>query len=157
MLSEFLENPMAGYYIGFIIVVLIYFLFTSGTTAHEDYLHGFWLADDDEFCEIVGINSMLLFVGETDSSWTHWMSHQRECHLVIMDNECNQGLTLNYTAGWKISGCGDYTITANVCFEEEQIWPDYVTISINMADGIMRIIGTDDVCYAKLYKQHNLV
>jgi hypothetical protein len=49
---------------------------------------------------------------------------------------------------------GEYKFTADISFDEEDIWPQTVKISLDMRDGVLRVFS-DDVMYARLNKQHD--
>lgn len=146
---------MISYYyaiIIFIIIIALYNTFTWNVSAYEDYLYGFWVANNDEFCAASEIESMLFFVGESSDNW---FTRERTCYLIIMNNFCNQGLTLTYKTGWAGIGIGKYQVIANVEFDEEQLWDNPVSIYVDMKSGEMKIHGPDDTLYAKLSKQHD--
>lgn len=132
--------------------IIIYNLFVWNTSAYEDYLYGFWVAEGDEFCEQSEIDSMLLFIGEPENGY---FSKSRTCYLIIMTDMCNQGLTITYRSGWAGIGVGRYRINATAKFDEEQIWDDDITITVDMRDGTLKIKNNDGTVYAVLNKQHD--
>lgn len=134
-----------------IIIILLYVFSTWNTSANENYLYGFWVADGDDFCEESEIDSMLVFIGEPEPGW---FSTTRTCYIIIMNDLCAQGFTLNYSTGWAGIGVGKYRINAKVKFDDEDIWPDKVHIDVDMRDGTMKI-HSDGVIYARLNKQHD--
>ncbi|QYB17455.1 hypothetical protein PV-S19_0091 [Pacmanvirus S19] len=147
---------MESYLIAIIIVVIIFILYnivTWNVNSYEDYIYGFWVAEDDEFCEDSEIDSMLLFIGKHEDSWC---SRQRTCYLIIMNNICAQGLKIDYKTGWSGIGIGKYKIKCGVEFDDEQIWDENVEIIVDMLSGTMKIIGYDGTLYAKLNKQHDV-
>jgi hypothetical protein len=133
-----------------VVIVLLMFIASQSRVADEDYLYGFWVADDDEFCAESEIDSMMLFIGEPDKGW---FSNDRQCYIVIMNDLCSQSMTINYSPPWPgIGGC-EYTISANVKFDEEDIWPESVKMTVNMQSGTLKVYSGDTI-YAKLTKQH---
>jgi len=132
----------------FIILILSYCLCTWNTKTNEDYLYGCWLADDDEFCDESDIKSMMLFIGKRDDG-------ERLCHLVVMDDICNQGFTIRYTPGWSSINLGKYRIKAKARFDEFPIWPEDLIIDIDIRQGTM-VIHSDEIVYARLNKQHEI-
>ncbi len=130
------------------VIILIYCVLTWNTTSYEDYLHGMWLAEDDDFCEDTEIESMMLFIGQADSG-------VRNCHLVIMNDMCNQGFTMKHKPGWAGPGLPKYTINAEINMDDVQIWPETVTIDVDILRGVMKI-HSDGTLYAKLHKQHEI-
>lgn len=134
-----------------LVIILIYKFATWNVGTYEDYLYGFWVAEDDEFCEQSEIQSMLLFVGENDMSWG---KNTRQCYLIIMDDLCNQGLTLTYRSGWAKAGIGKYKIKAGAVFDTEQIWPDEVVITVDMRSGVLTV-RDGDTLLAQVTKQHD--
>ena len=137
----------------FIIIVILYFTATWNVNTYEDYLYGFWIAEDDEFCEDSEIDSMLLFIGKPEDNW---FSRERTCYLVIMNNICAQGFKMKHRTGWGGIGISDYKINAEIAFDDEQIWDDNVKITVDMRTGTMKIVGADGTLYAKLNKQHDV-
>ncbi len=140
------------WYLVAIVVVIILILVSAkwNTATFEDYLYGFWLAEDDEFCAESDIKGMLLFIGEP----TGWFSTTRVCYLVIMDGLCNQSFTMNYWSGWAGIGIGKYTISSALTFDNESVWPERVNMSIDMSSGLLKVYAGDTL-YAKLVKQHD--
>jgi hypothetical protein len=134
-----------------IIVIVLYNLATWNCNSYEDYLYGFWVAEGDEFCETAEIDSMLVFIGEPDRGW---VSQTRTCYIIIMNDLCNQGFKLTYRCGWTGIGVGKYCVRADVEFDEEDIWPETVSVTVDMRDGTMKIHSGDTV-YARLHKQHD--
>lgn len=135
-----------------IIVISIFYLLSCNGRNYENYLYGHWCADDDHFCEESGIQSMELFIGEPESGW---LTQTRPCYLIIMNDMCNQALTLTYRTGWAPAVLSKYKIRCKVEFDSEQIWPDHVDILVDMKTGKMKIYN-DDTVYAKLTKNNEL-
>jgi len=134
-----------------IIILLFYKLATWNSSSYEDYLYGFWTAEDDEFCESSEIDSMLVFIGEDEVGWRHTT---RTCYIVIMDNMANQGFTIKYKPGWSGIGIGKYKVNATVEFDDEDLWGDNVCVEVDIRTGTMKIYD-DTTIYAKLTKQHD--
>ncbi len=136
-----------------VIIFIVYKLTTWNVGANEDYLYGFWVAEGDEFCDNAEIESILVFMGESENGFR---SNTRTCYIIIMNDMCNQGFVLNYVPGWAGVGVGKYHVRASVTFDDEQIWTDYVNIHVDMRTGTMEITSDDgDVVYARLCKQHD--
>ena len=138
--------------LGVIILLIILYLYYSWTVpTMEDYLFGMWTAEDDEFCEAAEIESMLLFIGESDGN----RLPERDGYIVIMNDISNQSFTMNYKKGWS-SGLGKYRIRAKVEFAEDQLWDDEVFITIDIRNGTMKIESIDESeLFAKLVKQND--
>lgn len=136
----------------FVVILVLYSFATWNTSAYEDYMYGFWVAEGDDFCEKSEIDSMLLFIGEPDAGL---FTTSRTCYLIIMNNLCNQGLTLTYKTGWTGIGVGKYRVHADVEFDDEQIWDGPVTCEVDMKRGILKIKNRDGTVYAILTKQHD--
>ncbi len=134
------------------IIFVLWIVFTWNVSINEDYLYGYWTAEDDDFCEDSDISSMLLFIGEPNAGWR---SSQRTGYIIIMNDLCNQGFTLDYTRGWSSISLNKYHIKANVQFDEEDIWPECVDIEIDISMGTLRIYS-EDVIYAQLTKNHDV-
>jgi len=150
---------MPSHYIyGFLVVlVILYIGCTWNTRAYEDYLYGFWTAADDEFCDNSEIDHMMLFFGKSEGCFTK----SRTGYLVIMPDMFNGAFTIEYKTGWSGMSVvdGSYTITAAATFEDEQLWPETITITIDILHGTMMIRGCngdDDQVYAMLQKQHDI-
>lgn len=131
-----------------IILIIIYCYCTWNTSLNEDYLYGCWLADDDEFCDESDMKSMMLFIGDYDSG-------ERLCHLVIMDDICNQGFSIKYRPGWSGPTVGKYRIYTKATFDEFPIWPEDIVIDIDIRRGTM-VIHSDGTVFARLNKQHEI-
>jgi hypothetical protein len=128
-------------------LVITYFIYKN-SAQNEDYLYGFWLADGDDFCARSGINSMLLFIGRPDSGW---LSVTRPCYIIIMNNLCNQGLTLTYSPRyWP----GSYGLDVRAEFDDESIWPENVRVTTDIHTGTL-VVTSGDTIYAELTKQHD--
>jgi hypothetical protein len=134
-----------------VLFIIIYFILSWNTSTYEDYLYGFWVAEDDDFCEEAEIDSMLLFIGEAENGVR---TVSRTCYIIIMTNMSNQGFTLNYVPGWGGPGISKYHIHATPEFDDEDLWGDNVTLEINISEGTLKIYSGDTV-YAKLNKQHD--
>jgi hypothetical protein len=135
-----------------VIILVLYGAGTMHTSTYEDYLYGAWIAEGDDFCEDSEIASMTLFIGAAERGWT---KTTRQGYLIIMNDLCNQGLTLTYRRGWSGPFVSKYTISAHVEMDDEQLWPSDVTIEIDMRSGLMRIHDGETV-YARLYKQNEI-
>lgn len=147
-----IDQRIVGVMMAVVVLIIFYIITTWNTGVNEDYLYGSWLADDDEFCDESDIASMQLFIGESSGGW---LSKERSCYIVIMNDICNQGLTLTYRPGWSGPSVGKYRIDARVEFDSDDIWPEDVTIDVNMTNGTM-CIHNDETVYARLLKQHDV-
>jgi hypothetical protein len=134
------------------IIIILYYILNWNTAAYEDYLYGCWVAEDDAFCESADIDSMMLFIGEPESKG---FSTARTCYLIIMTDLANDGLTLRYRPNWGGVGLGKYSVRAEVCFDDEQLWDEEVTLTVDMRKGTLKI-RNGDMVYAKLHKQHDI-
>jgi len=133
-----------------LVFIIIYIFYVN---AHERYLEGFWIAENDEFCEESEIESMMLYIAEPErESCIPFAQQTRMGHLVIMNDVCNQGFQITYRRGM---GLTNYIISAVIEFDEEQIWGDHVYITINMQNGTMKIFDGDTV-FARLSKHHGI-
>lgn len=135
-----------------VIIIILYYIASWNTNTYEDYLYGFWTAAGDDFCEESDIESMMVFIGEPEISRS---SRTRTCYIIIMNDLSAQGFTLEYKSSWASIGSRKYEICADVLFDDEQIWPTKVNISVDMRVGIMKIYR-DGVIYAKINKQHDI-
>lgn len=133
----------------FIIIVLICIWVYSHDSFTEDYLYGYWYAEDDEFTEKAGVNSISLFIGEPAG----FPKTSRDAQ-IILDNEITDGLRIEY---WRPHVGRAYQMHAKVEFDSHQLWPEYVTIKVDVIRGRMTIKGREDgLVYARLYKHNEI-
>lgn len=137
------------------VMVILYVVATYNQSAYERYLTGFWSAENDEFCDDAGIESMLLYVGAP----TGWLSSTRSCYLIITDDICNQTLTMSYRRGWSSIGIGKYNIAVKLDFDHDDtkdaVMPQHLSMCVNMLDGTL-VMRDHDKVYAQLHKQHDI-
>lgn len=131
-----------------LLIFIIYHLSYYNTNNHEDYLYGFWVAEADEFCDEAEIDSILLFIGERKNN-------ARECYLVIMPDISNQSFTIKYKPSSAGFGISNYCVSAEVEFEDEQLWDDKIKIETNLLEGTIKIYSEDTI-YLKAQKQHDI-
>ncbi len=147
---------MNTYLVAIIIVIIILLVLVMwwNTLANERYMYGFWVAEGDDFCDSSEISSMMMFIGEPVIQYCP-PAITRVCYIVIMDNLCNQGFTMSHWPGWTGINIGaPYIINAKVVFDEEDIWPQSITMSFDMQDGVLKV-WAGDTMYARLNKQHD--
>jgi hypothetical protein len=132
-----------------IVLVIILMIIVRMRNVYDDYMYGFWVADNDDFCEKSGIESMMIFIGLPERGW---INTTRTCYIIIMDDLCNQGFTITYRLPLYCTTI--YTLNAGVDFDDEKIWPDTVKIQIDMHAGTMKIFD-DSTLFAKLVKHHD--
>lgn len=164
-------NVQKMYVIAAVIVLIfvIYYIATWNTNANENYIYGYWSADDDEFCDESDMSSMMLFIGEAESSFGRVT---RQCHIIITDDIYNGGFTMNYKRGWAGPTIGKYNINVGLEFEDavtdvdnggsgsdststESLWPDNVMFSFNMTNGTL-LVHSGEMVYARLHKNHEI-
>jgi len=145
----------ATYLIAIIIVITILLVLSvwRNTLTDEQYMYGFWVAEGDDFCESSEISSMMIFIGEPVIHYCP-PAVTRACYIVIMNGMCSQGFTLRYRPGWTGLDVGKYVVVAGVTFDDEDIWPHVVNVSVDMSNGVLKI-WADDTIYARLNKQHD--
>jgi hypothetical protein len=136
-----------------LLLVVLYIFFCTNVAEYENYLEGFWLAEQDDFCEGVDVDSILIYFGPATVSKTG--VYRREGHLVMTPEVENQGFTIEYRRGWGGPTVGPYKIHATVKFEEEQVWDDNVCITWDMRSGYLSVTNRDTK-FARVHKQHNL-
>lgn len=142
------RHPVPVFAVALLIVVVFYVILHWNTNVHENYLEGFWVAED-AFCEEAEIESLLLYIGERKAG-------KRQCYIVITDDVTNQSFTLSYSTGFSGPGVSTYKISAKAEFESECIWDDgEVDIAIDMRDGSIRIFRGDKL-YVRARKQHEV-
>ncbi len=144
-----------------VVLLILYTLATWTTEPNEKYMTGFWMADDDEFCETSDINSMLLYIGDPTSSFG---SVTRDCYIVVTDDIYAGGFTMKYRKRWAGVSIGKYMVSAEVEFEDnvsdengepDLLWPHNVDVTIDMIAGTL-LVTHGDMVYARLYKNHEI-
>jgi hypothetical protein len=142
------RHPIPVFAVALLVVITLYVILHWNTDVNEDYLEGFWVAED-AFCEEAEIESLLLYIGEKKNG-------KRQCYIVISDDITNQSFTISYYRGFSGPGVSTYKIRAKAEFESEQIWDDgTVDISVDMRDGSIRIFDGDKL-YVRARKQHEV-
>jgi len=160
-------NRIIGAVVIVVVLLVIYTLATWMTEPNEQYLTGFWMADDDEFCEESDIGSMLLCIGDGTTSFG---TVTRECYIVVTDDIYNGGFTMKYRKKWAGVSVGKYMVSADVEFDDgvdttagvdtpasndSMLWPRNVDITIDMLAGTL-VVTHGDMVYARLYKNHEI-
>lgn len=137
-----------------ICIVLIYFVRTNLYNVHsqtyEDFMYGYWVADDG-FCETAEISSMMLFIGDP-IKWTKGKL-QRNAYLVINNDVTNQPIKIQYTipsTGYSTK-LKKYNVKSHILFEEEIDIPSDVTLEFDIPNGKLRIHDGENL-YALLFK-----
>lgn len=136
------------------IVILVIFLASltvANVCKYEDYLYGFWVAEDDDFTDDSEISSMMFFIGRSMG----WFRKERQCYLVIMNDICSQGVTIKYLRGWASPIHGKYRIYCTVKCDVTPIWPTDITIDIDTLNGTMKIHNKGTLL-AMLHKNHEI-
>ncbi len=103
-----------------IVVILILMQLSAGNQLREDFLTGYWVADNTYFCDDSGIDTMMLYIGEQKG----FISSSRECYLIITpDDIANDNFTMSY---WRSISWSNYTVnynTVHICSKNEDfIW-----------------------------------
>ena len=141
-----LINIMIAFQI-FLIIVIIGVVATWRTAEFEDYMFGYWSADNDSFTEQAEIDSMLLFIGAPSGRW----KRTRECYLVILSDVCDQALTLCWRPSLAGPSATEYCVNATAVFDEENPWEENVKITVDMTRGMLTVSANDKI-YARLHK-----
>lgn len=138
-----------------IVLVMIYagrYWSSYNVKTYEDYLEGFWIAEQDEFCEKSGITSMMIYFGQAD---TKGSKRTRECYVVMLPDVEAQPFTLTYKCGYAPPRVGPYEINADCAFEEENIWANKVRITFDVRTGYLSV-DANGTRYARVHKAHEL-
>jgi len=141
-----------------LVLFVLYTLATWTTEPNERYITGFWMADDDDFCEDSDIGSMLLYIGEPTSSCG---TVTRDCYIVVTDDIYAGGFTMKYRKKWAGLTIGKYNLSAEITFDDPQpdpadeLWPHNVEMTFDILSGTLTVIH-NDMIYAKLYKNHEI-
>ena len=152
---------MIGIIVAIIIIFIFYTILNWNTSAYEEYLYGCWLAEDDDFTDEAGIDSMMVFIGKPARSGIR--SVTRNCYIIIMTDMANEGFSIEYVPAWGGVGFGKYSIRAKTCFEEygddtegaKGLWDEEVTITVDPRVGTMTVRNGDKV-FARLCKQNDI-
>jgi hypothetical protein len=133
------------------VIVLIFYFYLINA---DEYIEGYWVADDTAFTDKAGITSMMLYIGPKNN--TSWFTTKisREIYLVITPDVANQGGTLTYSREWNINK-NYYQIKGDSAFDDEESIPNEAIWKFNILKGELVIIK-DEKVYAKLYKQNEL-
>jgi hypothetical protein len=124
-------------------------------------LRGLWVSDDD-FCTKVGIDGILLYIGEETESLFQ-VTHK--AYLIIhADGSVLVERRINISYYKHIVCISNYEPTINIQLEDDtsllrkndpinmdDIMPNQMNIELNMNSGCMHW-SNDDTVYAKLYK-----
>lgn len=144
-----------------VVLFIIYTLATWTTAPNEQYIGGFWMADDDEFCEDSDIGSMLLYIGDPVLSFG---TVSRDCYIVVTDDVYAGGFTMKYRKKYAGVSIGKYNISSEIVFDDEPennsedvttIWPHNVEMTFDILAGTL-LVTHNDMIYAKLYKNHEI-
>jgi hypothetical protein len=134
-----------------IIVVVLLIIYTYAINA-DDHLEGYWVADDNEFTDNAGIESMMVYVGEKTGRFPRI---SRECYIVISPDVANDMFTMKYWKSWNLSP-NKYEITPTLEFDNDDAQiPTDASWIVDISRGTLTITK-DKKIYAKLYKQHEL-
>jgi hypothetical protein len=150
-----------------LIIIVICFLYIGSTilswhtSTYEDYMYGFWTADNDAFCVKSGIDNMMLFIGEPVQQTFKEKCQGRKtrpCYLVIMNDIANMPFDLTYTTARTGPSVSNYIIEGNIipnaAYTGESPWPADATFYFDMNNGSLKI-KADGHNYAILLKQHD--
>lgn len=145
-------NLLVSTLIAFILIIVLFVGFDNRVEEYEDFMGGLWVCDED-FCERAGVDSMMIWVG---SPATSWLTTTRNCHILINDDYANQGFVMKYRKN-SIVGLPtthhDYAINAELEFEEDEIMPSPLNITLSMRNNTLRMYD-DTTIYGLFYKDH---
>lgn len=136
----------------FVLIIIAFVVFDSRINEYEDFMYGLWVADED-FCRESGVDSILLFIGPED---TGFLNTVRKGHIIINNDYSNQGFTIKYRKGSIIgipTSHHDYSINAEIEFEEDDIMSNDIQIELSMKNNKMRI-RDDEQLFGIFYKDH---
>ncbi len=137
-----------------ILIVLLYCSATYHQSTYEQYMTGYWVASNDEFCDSAGVTSILLYLNNPNTQ-SSLLKQSRDGYLIITDDVCNQPITITYKRGWANPSLSKYHVYADITFSCEDVMDSRVEICVDMMAGQM-IIKNDTETFAKLYKQHEI-
>lgn len=135
-----------------VIIVLLIFVIARSSYDACEYLYGFWAAEDDDFCEDSGIKSMMLFI---DRGSRGFFSRTRQCYIIVTDGFTQQEFTMRQKYALSSPFSSRWRTTAEVEFDDEQIWPKNVNVEVDRGAGTLTIHDGETV-YARLYKHHDI-
>lgn len=134
-------------------IVFVLILLYCYTVNNDDYIEGFWVADNDAFTDRAGIKSMMVYIGK--DSGTEWLRTARECYVVINDNVANEAFTMRYWRSWNMRP-RQYEIRPDLQFDGvAAIWPDAAEWKFDVKNGTLKIMDSTTI-YAELYKNHDI-
>ncbi len=133
-----------------IVILLIYYTATIRQSAGERSLFGYFVAENDQFCDESGINSMMIFIGER-------INNSRDCYIVVLDDIANQSFTFNHSRGWAGPYNTTYNVYGSVIFEGDNVleWPEQLCFSVDIITGVLTISDNEKI-YARLNKQNEI-
>jgi hypothetical protein len=115
------------------------------------------MAEDDAFCKKADIDSMMLFIGEPLEPPCFGRSITRPGYLLVTDNVYNGSLKMTYSKGWAGPYIGTYTVDILTAFDDDEcLWPEKLTMTVNMLNGSMIIKDKDCKVWAKLTKNNEM-
>jgi hypothetical protein len=132
-----------------ILVILVLVILIAGkwnTPLYEDYLEGFYIADGTPFCDESDCSSMMLFIGEPESCGMFSSQYQRQCYLIVVmgKEKIAEGFTMTYSRGWAGPTVNKYRLNATVKFDDAPLWPEQITLDVNMCNGSLRVWAYED-------------
>lgn len=125
------------------IVAIVVIVFVLLLYRHKEPFTGYWLADQDEFCQIAGVDSISLILTEP----TGVFSKTSEGYLLIPD-VFDGPISVKYMRGDKYN-------STHVKMQGAEIWPEDLIFE-RKPGGILIIKDDEDHIYAKLYKNNEL-
>jgi hypothetical protein len=138
-----------------IILFIIYYTISWHTDTYEDYMYGFWTADNDAFCTKAGVESIMLFIGAPEQR-TFKGRTTRPCHLLVMNDIENVTFDLTYNKSPSSpSLTKPYQVVGDMKFHDKTQWPDDATFIFDMRNGSLKIkSGAKNL--GILLKQHDI-
>jgi hypothetical protein len=130
-----------------IFLLVVTAVYSWNVQTYEDYLQGFWVADD-QFCAESDIEGMMLYISAATAGV---LRSSRTGYIVISNDKSNQTFKMNYRRGWGGPSVGRYSIYADITFEDDQLWPKSVWCCADIKRGTLRIYK-DKTIYARLFK-----
>lgn len=149
-------NKIIPVVIVFVIVLAFYSQYNIHRQNYEEYLYGYWVADES-FCEEADASSMMLFIGAPEKT-SMFGRVTRPAHLIINNDITNQALTIKYKRPnmWFAQKMPKkYKIWANITFEEECNIPEDLWMEFNIYEGTMKMY-LDEELYGAFYKDNEI-
>lgn len=130
-----------------VIIAVVYFY--TGSDHVEEFMTGCWVAPDD-FCESAEVDSIMVVFDGYDSE-----IGGRRGYIVILPNGVKSPFVAKYL-GTTASTAYSKKLRVAFTFDDGPNWGDETVMDIDMKRGLINISNSDNVLYAKLYRNNDI-